>query len=221
MREADAKRPKAGLVFALPVPALALPRFRFYGFDLSRRFRQHPMANDQHRPPRRIGQGTRESVSVAHDMSGKFPTLWGFGMRRTEGLQGVRMIKFLSSLSRYEAAEFSQLEAAELLGVGERTFRRWRQRFEDAGDAGLLDRRLGKASGKRVPVDREAEVEALYRSRYAGFTAKHFHEHLARDHQFAWGYTWTKTFLQSKGYWRRRRSAAHTGASGRAGRCLA
>jgi hypothetical protein len=62
-----------------------------------------------------------------------------------------------------------------------------------------LDHRLGKASGKRVPLDREAEVEALYRTRYSGFTAKHFHELLVRDHKFAWGYTWTKTFLQSKG----------------------
>ena len=52
-------------------------------------------------------------------------------MRRTEVLQGVRMIKFLSVFGRYVAAELSQLEAAELLGVGERTFRRWCQRFED------------------------------------------------------------------------------------------
>ena len=113
-------------------------------------------------------------------------------MRRTEAHQGVRMIKFSSILSRYEAAEFSQLEAAELLGVGERTFRRWRERFEDEGEAGLLDRRLGKASSKRVPQDRSDEVEALYRTRYAGFTAKHFHEHLVKDHLFGWGYTWTK-----------------------------
>ena len=114
-------------------------------------------------------------------------------MRRTEAHQGVRMIKFSSILSRYEAAEFSQAEAAELLGIGERTFRRWRQRFEDEGEAGLLDRRLGKASGKRVPSDRSDEVEALYRTRYAGFTAKHFHEHLVKEHNFSWGYTWTKT----------------------------
>jgi transposase len=120
-------------------------------------------------------------------------------MGRTAALQGVRMIEFLSLLSRYEAAEFSQMEAAELLGVGERTFRRWRQRFEDEGEEGLLDRRLGEASGKRVPMDREAEVAALYKARYAGFTAKHFHEHLVRDHGFAWGYTWTKTFLHSRG----------------------
>jgi transposase len=120
-------------------------------------------------------------------------------MRRTEAHQGVRMIKFRSVLGRYEASEFNQLEAAELLGVSERTFRRWCLRFEDAGEAGLLDRRFGRASGKRVPIDREQEVEALYRSRYSGFTAKHFHEHLIRDHNFNWGYTWTKVFLRSKG----------------------
>jgi transposase len=60
-------------------------------------------------------------------------------MRRTEALQGVRMIKFLDILGRYEALEFNQLEAAELLGVGERTFRRWCQRYEEDGEAGLLE----------------------------------------------------------------------------------
>jgi transposase len=120
------------------------------------------------------------------------------------------MMRFLDVLGRYEAAEFSQMEAAELLGVGERTFRRWRDRYEEAGEAGLLDRRLGKASAKRVPAEREAEVEALYRNRYAGFTAKHFHERLVEHHSFDWGYTWTKTFLHSKGLLERaKRRGAH------------
>src|ERR1700682_5562667 len=120
-------------------------------------------------------------------------------MRRTEALQGVRMIKLRSVLDRYEASELSQLEAAELLGMGERTFRRWCRRFDGEGEAGLVDRRLGKRSGKQVPADEAMRVEALYRTRFSGFTAKHFHEHLVRDHGFRWGYTWTKTFLQSKG----------------------
>jgi transposase len=120
-------------------------------------------------------------------------------MRRTEALQGVRLIKFRSVLDRYESSELNQLEAAELLGISERTFRRWCQRFEEGGEAGLLDRRLGKVSGKRVPVDWAEEVERLYRTRYSGFTALHFHEHLVGHHGFAWGYTWTKAFLQSKG----------------------
>lgn len=130
-------------------------------------------------------------------------------MRRTQAHQGVRMIKFKSVFERYTAAEFSQLEAAELLGMSERTFRRYSRRFEEDGEDGLCDRRLGKASGKRVPSDRGDEVEALYRTRYAGFTAKHFHEHLVRDHRFTWGYTWTKAFLQSKNLLER---ARHRGA---------
>ena len=53
-------------------------------------------------------------------------------------------------------------------------------------------------------------LEALYRTRYAGFTAKHFHEHLVKDHRFNWSYTWTKTFLQSKGLLEKaRRRGAH------------
>ena len=120
-------------------------------------------------------------------------------MGRTDIFSGVRMLRFWSVFSRYESAELSQLEAAEILGIGERTFRRWSVRFEADGEEGLLDRRLGKASGKRVPVDRSDEVEALYRTRYLGFTARHFHEHLMKTHNFSWGYTWTKTFLHSKG----------------------
>jgi transposase len=120
-------------------------------------------------------------------------------MRRTEALQGVRMAVFLNLLSRWESAELSQEEAAELLGVSERTFRRWTRAYEEEGEAGLVDRRLGKASGKRVPADRAEEVKRLYRERYQGFTVKHFHEHLIKDHGFGWGYTWTKLHLQWTG----------------------
>ena len=96
-------------------------------------------------------------------------------------------------------AELSQEEAAELLGVSERTFRRWTRRYEEDGEAGLVDRRLGKTSGRRVPTDRAEEVERLYRERYRGFTVKHFHEHLVKDHGFGWGYTWLKLHLQWTG----------------------
>jgi transposase len=117
-------------------------------------------------------------------------------MRRTEAKEAVRMARFLTLLHRWESAELNQEEAAELLGVSERTFRRWTRRYEEEGEAGLIDRRLGQASGKRVPVDRAEEVERLYRERYQGFTVKHFHEHLIKDHGFGWGYTWLKLHLQ-------------------------
>jgi transposase len=119
-------------------------------------------------------------------------------MRRTEVLQGLREMKFESVLDRWRGRELTQGEAAEVLGMSERSFRRWRERYEEAGLEGLFDRRLGKASAKRVPVDEALRVEQLYRQRYRDFTAKHFHEHLVADHGFRWGYTWTKTFLHAK-----------------------
>jgi transposase len=74
-------------------------------------------------------------------------------VRRTEVLQGLRLMTFLSLLDRVEAAELSKLEAAGILGVSERTFRRWCGRYREEGEAGLFDRRLGKASAKREAVN--------------------------------------------------------------------
>ena len=45
-------------------------------------------------------------------------------MRRPELLQGIREMKFGKANERYDDGELSQLEAAELLGVSERTFPR-------------------------------------------------------------------------------------------------
>src|SRR6516225_87315 len=58
-------------------------------------------------------------------------------MRGTEAPQGVRMAMFLNLLHRGESAEFNQEEAAELLGVDVRTFRRWTRRYEERARPGL------------------------------------------------------------------------------------
>jgi transposase len=102
-------------------------------------------------------------------------------------------------LSRWESDSLSQAEAAELPGMSEQTLRRWARQFEGEGEAGLLDRRLGRWSGRAVPQDRATQVAQLYQERYAGFTVKHFREHLVRNRGFSWVYTWTKTFLQNRG----------------------
>ncbi len=120
-------------------------------------------------------------------------------MNRTTWLQDRRMKKFKDVLSRYERRELSGLEAGELLGVSERQFRRYRDRYEEEGLAGLVDRRLGKVSARRVPVDEVAWMLDQYRSRYLGWNVKHFHERLREHHGFNWGYSWTKMQLQGAG----------------------
>jgi transposase len=100
--------------------------------------------------------------------------------------------------------------AGELLGVSERQFRRYRDRYEEDGLAGLADKRLGKASVRRVPVDEIAWMLDQYRSQYWGWNVKHFHERLQRHHGFNWGYTWVKTQLHAAGLVERaKRRGAH------------
>jgi transposase len=120
-------------------------------------------------------------------------------MRRTEVLQGLRRMKFEDVWGRWQGRQLSQAEAAEILGMSERTFRRWRDRYEGEGTAGLLDRRLGKASARRVPVDQVDAVVSLYREHYHGFTARHFHDKLVCRHGFTLSYTWTKLRLHEAG----------------------
>jgi transposase len=120
-------------------------------------------------------------------------------MNRTAWLQDRRMQKFRDVLGRWESGQLSMMEAGELLGMSERQFRRYRDRYEEEGLDGLRDRRLGKPSLKQVPsADAQLMLE-LYGGAYRGWNVKHFHEHLVRDHGFRWGYTWVKTQLHTAG----------------------
>ncbi len=108
-------------------------------------------------------------------------------------------MRFEGLLERHERGELSQAEAAEMLGMSERTLRRWRDRLHEEGAEGLRDRRLGKPSGRRAA---EAEIErmlGLYREQYADHTVKHFHEQLVKRHGYKLGYTVTKVHLQRVG----------------------
>jgi transposase len=120
-------------------------------------------------------------------------------MNRTTWLQDRRMQKFRDVLSRWERGTLSMMEAGELLGMSERQFRRYRDRYEEGGLEGLVDRRLGKPSPKRIPARDLRLMLELYRHAYRGWNVKHFHEHLVRDHNFRWGYTWVKTQLHAAG----------------------
>jgi transposase len=124
--------------------------------------------------------------------------------------EGVRRMRFSSLLDRQERGEITQEEAAEMLGVHVRTFQRWAARYEEEGEAGLSDRRLGRPSAKRAPQEELERMLGLYRDKYADFTVKHFHEQLVKRHDYKLGYTLTKLNLHAAGLVRPARSrSAH------------
>ncbi len=120
-------------------------------------------------------------------------------MTRATVLQEVRQMRFEELYARQQRRGLTMAEAAEILGTSERTFRRWRDRYQGEGAAGLQDRRLGRASARAVPVDEALQMVTLYESRYTGWTVKHFHERWQAEHGGTRSYTWTKRRLQAAG----------------------
>jgi transposase len=93
----------------------------------------------------------------------------------------------------------TQQEAARLLGVHERTFRRYINRYEEEGLAGLADKRMSQVSHRRAPVDEVVRLEAVYRERYDGWNVKHFFRFYQTRHGGERSYTWVKNQLQAAG----------------------
>jgi transposase len=108
-------------------------------------------------------------------------------------------MRFEELYDRRQQRAVTMAEAADMLGVTERTFRRWSGRYEADGLEGLQDRRLGRPSGRAVPVDDALRMVTLYETRYTGWTVKHFHERWQAEHGGTRSYTWTKKTLQAAG----------------------
>jgi transposase len=110
-----------------------------------------------------------------------------------------RMMKLQDVLLKAMAKKIAWWEAAEIIGVTDRTMRRWREKLEEQGYSGLADGRKGKASLKRVPVAVAEEVLRLYQEVYYDLNIKHFHEKLRAEHKIELSYTWVQLALQGAG----------------------
>jgi transposase len=110
-----------------------------------------------------------------------------------------RMMKLQDVLLKAMAKKITWWEAAEIIGVSDRTMRRWRERLEIHGYSGLVDRRKGRPSDKRVPLARVEEVLRLYREEYFDLNIRHFHEKLSEKHGIELSYTWVQKALQGAG----------------------
>ena len=92
----------------------------------------------------------------------------------------------------------TQVQAAELLGVCTRTFRRYIHRYESEGLEGLLDKRMSQISHRRAPVDEVLRMVDRYRRRHEGWSVKHYYAWYRRDGGTR-SYNWVRTHLQAAG----------------------
>src|SRR6185369_9836874 len=110
-----------------------------------------------------------------------------------------RMMKVQDVLLKAMAKKITWWAAAEIIGVTDRTMRRWRERLEADGYSGLVDRRKGRPSDRRVPVAKVEQVLGLYRDTYFDLNMRHFHEKLREEHGIELSYTFVQKALQGAG----------------------
>jgi transposase len=110
-----------------------------------------------------------------------------------------RMMKLHDVLLKAMAKKITWGEAAEIIGVTDRTMRRWRERLERDGYSGLVDRRKARPSDKRVPLAAVEELLRLYREVYFDLNMRHFHEKIREQHGIKLSYTFVQKALQGAG----------------------
>jgi transposase len=125
--------------------------------------------------------------------------------RQYSATEMERMMKVQDVLLKAMAKKITWWAAAEIIGVTDRTMRRWRERMEAGGYGGLADRRKGKPSPQRIPVATVEKVLELYRETYYDLNIRHFHEKLKEEHSIELSYTWVQKALQGAGLVTRRR----------------
>jgi transposase len=114
-------------------------------------------------------------------------------------------MKIKEVITRAMSGQINWMEAAEIIGITDRSMRRWRERLSTGGYEDLLDRRTRRPSAKRIAVAEVEKVLKLYREKYFDLNVKHFVEKLHRDEQISLSYTWVKTALQNAGLVKRYR----------------
>jgi transposase len=107
-------------------------------------------------------------------------------------------MRFEEAYGGWTDGRLTQEEAARLLGVCDRIFRRYLDRFHEAGADGLIDKRLSQVSHRRAPVNEVLRITERYRARHAGWNVKHFHAWYRKEGGQR-SYTWVKNHLQEAG----------------------
>lgn len=118
---------------------------------------------------------------------------------RAQVLQEIRRMQFERVYTDWRSKGLTQEEAARILGVTDRTFRRYINQYNEEGIEGLCDARLTQASHRRAPLDEVLGVCELYRGSYPDFNVKHFYRWYKGRHDGKRSYTWVKNTLQGKG----------------------
>lgn len=111
----------------------------------------------------------------------------------------------LALMRRIAERRTTQREAAEQLGLGVRQVERLYALYKADGARGLVSKRRGAASNRRLPAELRTTTLGIVRAMYADFGPTLAHEKLVEKHGLALSVETLRTWMREDGLWRTRR----------------
>lgn len=108
-------------------------------------------------------------------------------------------MRFEQAYEEWNEGRLTQAEAAVLLGMCERSFRRHILRYEQDGLEGLLDKRLSQVSKRRASAEEVEQVVQHYKSEFMGWNVAHYYGRYRRDLKGDRSYNWLRGVLHAAG----------------------
>ncbi len=136
-------------------------------------------------------------------------------------LMSQKEVQRLEVLRRVEHEGLSQAQAAQQLGLSVRQVKRLTRRVREHGPQGLVSRRRGQRSNRRIDEAQQTHYVDLVRQHYTDFGPQLAHEYLAREHGFGFSVETLRSWMVKAGLWQAKRRRAQRVHSPRARRaCL-
>ncbi len=140
-------------------------------------------------------------------------------MGRQAGLMSQKEAQRLGVLLRVQAGALTQAQAGEALGLSVRQVKRLCRALRDEGAPGLISRRRGVPSNRRIAQAVREHFLGIVRQRYGDFGPQLAHEYLQREHGFGYSCETLRGWMAQAGLWKaksRRLARVHSARPRRA-----
>ena len=129
-------------------------------------------------------------------------------MQAKDKLMSQKEVQRLEVLRRMQQEGLLQSQAAQQLGVSVRQIKRLVRRLREDGPQGLVSRRRGQPSNRRIDAAQQTHYVELVRQHYADFGPQLAHEYLQREHGFGFSVQTLRGWMMQAGLWQAKQRRA-------------
>ena len=122
-------------------------------------------------------------------------------MKKDMITMSTKELKRLHLIKKADEKFVTQKDAAIMLNLSERQFRRILANFRENGESGLIHKNRGKVSPKKIPAEKISTIVNLYQSEFLGYKPTFFTERIADERNIIISKESIRTILTQHNLW--------------------